>query len=217
MDCRLLDDILRFVGSDKSCTFVMCSMVFNYLLAVQIRNCIKQEYRREKLANVLLALGVVANLCFLGYFKYKNFFADNLNEVFGLSLEITKVVLPLGISFITFQKIGFLIDVRSKIVKDFSLDNYFVFVFFFPQLIAGPIVHYREMMPQFDRFSLRLSSDKFCYWYLSFFAGIIQKSHFGGWSRIICVPWIFSSSPRGASGTFCRLDERACFYISSLF
>ncbi len=155
--------------------FVMCSMVFNYLLAVQIRNCIKQEYRREKLANVLLALGIVANLCFLGYFKYKNFFADNLNEVFGLSLEITKVVLPLGISFITFQKIGFLIDVRSKIVKDFSLDNFFVFVFFFPQLIAGPIVHYREMMPQFDRFSLRLSSENFVIGICLFSLGLFKK------------------------------------------
>lgn len=135
---------------------VMLSVIFNYVIAKNIQKNLHLE--RERLASMLLALGITANICLLGYFKYKNFFLENLNDVFQLNFALTHIALPLGISFITFQLIGFLMDVKSRTIKDISLPHFFVFVFFFPQLIAGPIVHYREMMPQFLNIKLKLQS-----------------------------------------------------------
>ncbi len=76
---------------------------------------------------------------------------DNLNDIFGLPLSLRAIVLPIGISFFTFQKTAFLVDVYQGKVQRFDLLNYALFVTFFPQLIAGPIVHHAEMMPQFAR------------------------------------------------------------------
>jgi alginate O-acetyltransferase complex protein AlgI len=100
---------------------------------------------------LVLALGIAFNVAFLGYFKYSNFALSTLNDLAGTHFVLIHVVLPLGISFITFQKIAFLIDVQAGRIESFTLRDYLLFVLFFPQLIAGPIVHYREMMPQFHR------------------------------------------------------------------
>jgi alginate O-acetyltransferase complex protein AlgI len=105
--------------------------------------------RRPEVARAALITGIVFNLCFLGYFKYLTFGQQALNDLFGTGFVLTQLVLPLGISFITFQKIAFLVDVHAGRVSRFMFREYALFVLFFPQLIAGPIVHYREMMPQF--------------------------------------------------------------------
>jgi alginate O-acetyltransferase complex protein AlgI len=115
----------------------------------------KLSEERRKSALPLLFVGIIANVCFLGYFKYRNFFLDTTNHLFSTHLPLISIILPLGISFITFQKIAFLVDVYSGRVKEFTFLKYLLFVMFFPQLVAGPIVHYREMMPQFERLSLR--------------------------------------------------------------
>lgn len=98
----------------------------------------------------VLAGGVVFNLCLLGYFKYAGFLVVNFNSLFGAGIPVPDIVLPIGISFITFQKIAFLVDAHRGEVKNFSLLNYALFVTFFPQLIAGPIVHHAELLPQLD-------------------------------------------------------------------
>jgi alginate O-acetyltransferase complex protein AlgI len=102
-------------------------------------------------ARAVLIGGIAFNLALLGYFKYAMFFMQTLNDLFGAGLTVPKIILPIGISFITFQKIAFLVDAHRGLVRNFSLRNYALFVTFFPQLIAGPIVHHAEMMPQFDR------------------------------------------------------------------
>jgi D-alanyl-lipoteichoic acid acyltransferase DltB (MBOAT superfamily) len=96
-------------------------------------------------------LGLAGNLMVLGYFKYANFFVDNLNAVAGLDLYLGQVVLPLGISFFTFQKIAFLVDAYRGRVERLNLLDFSLFVSFFPQLIAGPIVHHSEIIPQLRR------------------------------------------------------------------
>jgi alginate O-acetyltransferase complex protein AlgI len=99
----------------------------------------------------VLTLGIVMNLGVLGYFKYANFFVGNVNALFELGWVMQQVVLPLGISFFTFQKIAYLVDsYRGETGKHDFLD-FALFVSFFPQLIAGPIVHHKEMMPQFHQ------------------------------------------------------------------
>jgi len=105
----------------------------------------------RRASGVALAAGIVFNLGLLGYFKYAMFFTQNLNDLFGAGLTVPKIILPIGISFITFQKIAFLVDAHRGLVRNFSLQSYALFVTFFPQLIAGPIVHHAEMMPQFEK------------------------------------------------------------------
>ncbi|MDH3413339.1 MAG: MBOAT family protein, partial [Gammaproteobacteria bacterium] len=112
---------------------------------------VKRGQGRGAVTRGLLAAGVAINLGALCYFKYANFFVDNVNELFGLNLFLATIVLPIGISFYTFQKVAFLVDVYQGKVGEFRLLDYALFVCFFPQLIAGPIVHHSEMMPQFRK------------------------------------------------------------------
>ncbi|HSI60515.1 MAG TPA: MBOAT family O-acyltransferase [Ideonella sp.] len=96
-----------------------------------------------------LGLGVAANLALLAYFKYANFFIDSLNAAFGTPWTLGHVVLPIGISFFTFTQIAFLADACQKGVREYSFVHYGLFVTYFPHLIAGPVLHHAQMMPQF--------------------------------------------------------------------
>ncbi len=97
------------------------------------------------------ALGIAFNLGTLIYFKYANFVVANVEAATGVHFDLGTIILPLGISFFMFQKIAFLADAYSNEVEAFSVRRFLLFVFFFPQLIAGPIVHHREIMPQMDK------------------------------------------------------------------
>lgn len=99
-------------------------------------------------SRAVLTVGITFNLCLLGYFKYAGFFVANVDNIFGAQWLVPNIILPIGISFITFQKIAFLVDAHRGLVRNFTLLNYTFFVTFFPQLIAGPITHHSEIMPQ---------------------------------------------------------------------
>ena len=124
------------------------SVLVNYGLARAIQ---KRVRAHRATSRALLLAGIVGNVAFLSYFKYWNFFLGVGNDLFTAGYVMTEIVLPLGISFITFQKIAFLIDVFYERTTSFTFREYLLFVLFFPQLIAGPIVHYREVMPQFAK------------------------------------------------------------------
>ncbi len=94
-------------------------------------------------------MGIVANVALLGYFKYSDFFISNLNKALDSDIVLLHLALPLAISFFTFQQIAYLVDSYRGETKGYDFLNYALFVTFFPQLIAGPIVHHKEMMPQF--------------------------------------------------------------------
>lgn len=96
-----------------------------------------------------LLLGVVFNLGLLGYFKYAGFFIESLNTFGSWLIPVPEITLPLAISFFTFQQIAYLVDVSRDECQEYQFRHYALFVLFFPQLIAGPIVHHKEMMPQF--------------------------------------------------------------------
>jgi alginate O-acetyltransferase complex protein AlgI len=148
------------------------SILINYGLARALQ---RTSDARAALSRAILVAGIMFNLCFLGYFKYLNFFEGALNDTFGSGFVLTQLILPLGISFITFQKIAFLVDVQGGRVSDFSLADYGLFVLFFPQLIAGPIVHYREMMPQFRAASCRFNPEDAAVGLSLFFFGLAKK------------------------------------------
>ena len=118
---------------------ILSSMLFNYVVGIYL---VKQK--------ALLTFGIVANVALLGYFKYADFFIDNLNNVVGTDVDLLNLALPLAISFFTFQQIAYLVDSYRGETKEYDFLNYANFVTFFPQLIAGPIVHHKEMMPQFS-------------------------------------------------------------------
>lgn len=97
----------------------------------------------------LLIFGILFNILLLAYFKYTNFLLDNFNGVFGANVPLPHIILPLGISFFTFTQIAFLVDAYKEKIKEYDLLNYMLFVTYFPHLLAGPILHHSEMMPQF--------------------------------------------------------------------
>ncbi len=148
------------------------SILINYVI---VRLLLRFDERRPKASSALFWTGIVFNLCFLGYFKYRDFGMQISNDVFGTSFVFDKLILPLGISFITFQKIGLLVDVRAGRVSKVNLREYLLFVLFFPQLIAGPIVHFREVMPQFEKLRVKLTSENVVVGLALFFSGLFKK------------------------------------------
>ena len=121
-------------------------MLFNYIIG----NALNENFEKIKIHNkILLGFGITANLLLLGYFKYSDFFLENFNLAFDGSVPLLHLALPLAISFFTFQQVAYLVDSYRKETAEYDFLNYALFVTFFPQLIAGPIVHHKEMMPQF--------------------------------------------------------------------
>ena len=98
-----------------------------------------------------LALAVGANLVLLGYYKYADFFLSSGNAILGTDWPAIGVILPIGISFFTFTQIAFLADAYAGKVNEYRFTYYILFVTYFPHLIAGPVLHHKEMMPQFDQ------------------------------------------------------------------
>jgi len=126
---------------------ILTSMLFNYVIGNSLNENFKKVQMHKK---TLLGFGIIANLSLLGYFKYTDFFLENFNLAFDGSVPLLHLALPLAISFFTFQQIAYLVDSYRGETAEYDFLNYALFVTFFPQLIAGPIVHHAEMMPQFS-------------------------------------------------------------------
>jgi len=124
------------------------SIAFNYASGFAIGRCAATGHPRA--ANAVTAFAIAANLAALGYFKYAGFAITNFDAITGASEAIPRIVLPLGISFFTFTQIAFLADTRRGIAREYNPIHYALFVTYFPHLIAGPILHHKEMMPQFE-------------------------------------------------------------------
>ena len=125
---------------------LMLSIVVNFC----IQRAITQETSRRKI-KFYLFLGVFINLLLIGYFKYANFFLSSIVALFGGRWIDREIFLPLGISFFTFQQIACLVDTYRGKIGRVPFLKYALFVSFFPQLIAGPIVLADSLFPQFDR------------------------------------------------------------------
>ena len=122
---------------------IIFSAIFNYSVAC----CLLKINKKYK--SFLLIFGIAVNLGLLSYFKYYNFFLENMAFFFENHIFLETIILPLGISFFTFQQIAFLVDVYKGIKKNYKFLPYFLFVTFFPQLIAGPIIYHNQLIPQF--------------------------------------------------------------------
>lgn len=133
---------------------LLCSILFNFGISLLI-------WRSKGQASLAwLIVGIAGNLGALGYYKYAQWLVSLAIDLGIHAQPLSDIILPLGISFFTFTQIGYLIDVKNDVAKERGFVNYVLFVTFFPHLIAGPILHHREIMPQFadrliDRFNLR--------------------------------------------------------------
>ena len=125
------------------------SIFFNYAIGSTLsRLSVLPDQHRPQPKGWLL-LGLVLNLALLGYYKYSGFLLTNIDHLLGNAPDLLNVTLPLAISFFTFTQIAYLVDSYRGEVKEYDLLNYALFVTFFPHLIAGPIIHHKEIMPQF--------------------------------------------------------------------
>ena len=164
---------LFFYGyyNTKYLILITASIAVNYGIALAIQT------HRAKAGRLFLVVGILFNVGLIGYFKYYDFFVENINAVFGCSFTLRRLLLPLGISFFTFQQLSFLISVWRGEEKVERFRDYCIFVTFFPQLVAGPIVLYSEMIPQFrDERRRFFHPDRFASGIWLFTVGLFKKA-----------------------------------------
>jgi len=162
---------------------LLTSIIFNFFAGKYLTESNDWQLTKRK---CLLIAGVAGNILLLGYFKYYDFFVSNINNIFNSEISGLQLTLPLAISFFTFQQIAYLIDSYRGEAKEYNFLNYAVFVSFFPQLIAGPIVHHKEMMPQFASLKSKIINHRniaagifiFC---IGFFKKIVIADTFAVW------------------------------------
>jgi D-alanyl-lipoteichoic acid acyltransferase DltB (MBOAT superfamily) len=191
---------------------LLISVLVNYSLG----QCIKSYKDGSGARRAVLTFGIIFNLGLLGYFKYFNFILDNLAYL-GLERNWPQIVLPIAISFFTFQQIAYLADTYANKTDDSNFLNYCVFVFFFPQLIAGPIVHHSEMMPQFAREahrSVRISN--ISVGLTIFFAGLFKKVVIADGIAVYASP-VFAAADGGAGVTTFEAWGAALAYTFQLY
>ena len=150
---------------------ILISMVVNYTIgSILAKNKIK-TYRKS-----ILTVGILFNVGLISYFKYYDFFIENVNWIFGTGFALKELLLPLAISFYTFQQIAYLVDSYRLETKEYNFFSYGLFVSFFPQLIAGPIVHHGDMMPQFgERKTYRVQYENISKGLIIFAIGLFKK------------------------------------------
>jgi alginate O-acetyltransferase complex protein AlgI len=185
-------------------------IVFNYFYGIKL----SRDHHEGRSTPIALAVGLAVNLAVLAYYKYTNFFIDNANVVFGTHFVLQTIILPLGISFFTFQKIAYLVDAYRGEAEEYNFLDFSLFVMYFPQLIAGPIVHHKEMIPQFRKASIfKLCPDDLAAGLTLFTIGVIKKVLIAdtvtGWSDPI-----FAAAHSGAAPT---LIDAWCGALSFAF
>ena len=156
---------------------LLASISGNFLIGVQISS-LSDAYDAKKRTRSKrwLTFGIIANLVLLSYFKYANFFIENLNDALGSNWDIGRVILPIGISFFTFTQIAYLVDTWRKGLREYKFVHYGLFVTYFPHLIAGPVLHHAQMMPQFkDAATYRFNPANFTAGLAIFALGLFKK------------------------------------------
>lgn len=195
-------------------SLLLASILFNYFVGYGLaRGGDVGSPRRRR----LLALGIVCDLGLLAYFKYANFFIDTLNTTLGMSYGFAEILLPLGISFFTFTQIAFLVDAARGEAKEFDFIHYVLFVTYFPHLIAGPVLHHKEMMPQFGLASTYRLNTEFLTVGLTIFAlGLFKKVVLADGVAPFATP-VFAAADAGESLTFFQAWGGALAYTLQLY
>lgn len=154
-------------GEPKYIILMLISIVMNYILGLAMN-----KYKEKK--RLVLVIAIILNIGLLGYFKYFNFFISTINNISGVNLFLRNIALPVGISFYTFQILSYIIDLyREEIEVQKNILNLALYISFFPQLIAGPIVKYRDVEKEINERSS--SVDDIYYGLKRFIYGLSKK------------------------------------------
>jgi D-alanyl-lipoteichoic acid acyltransferase DltB (MBOAT superfamily) len=160
--------------SPRFVPLLLGSVAFNYLMGRVLLGQVRGGRTRRSATTLFVSVAV--NLTVLAYFKYANFFLDSFNTVAGTHWDIGRIILPIGISFFTFTQIAYLVDTYQGKVKETNALHYLLFVTYFPHLIAGPVLHHKEMMPQFAlRTTYRFQLTNFSVGVGFFIIGLFKK------------------------------------------
>lgn len=191
---------------------ILGSILFNYTTGIILGN---QEQEGAKKG--VLVVGISINLATLGYFKYANFFVNNLNSAIGSDFHVNTMILPLAISFFTFQQITYLVDAYKGETREYNFLHYSLFVTFFPQLIAGPIVHHKEMLPQFVKDGVyRLKHENLAVGITVFAIGLFKKVCLADGIAQYATP-VFQAAEAGVSVSFIEAWGGALAYTFQLY
>lgn len=140
-------------GEPRYFLLMIASIFVDYFISINI----EKNNKNKKIKILLLAISIIFNVGILFFFKYINFFIENINSIFNMSLNNVKITLPLGISFYTFQTMSYTIDVfLGKVKAEKNIINFGAFVCLFPQLIAGPIVKYIDISKELKNRDINL-------------------------------------------------------------
>lgn len=189
---------------------LVASIGFNYSLAHFM-------IRQQRIAKLLLIMGIAANLSLLIYYKYANFFVNNFNWLTNTDFQLSPIILPLAISFFTFQQITYLIDTYHDDSASYSFWHYCLFVTFFPQLIAGPIVYHKEMLPQFTQKTFsQYQIERLSVGLTIFFFGLFKKVILADNVAVYATP-IFTMAEQGQTIDFFMAWQAALAYTLQLY
>lgn len=187
------------------------SIAFNYLMGLAIARASGDSARRT-----LMAAGVGANLAVLAYYKYAGFLLSQVLRLPGASEAGAGLILPLGISFFTFTQIAFLVDVSRGLAREYNPVHYALFVTYFPHLIAGPVLHHKEMMPQFSRDqTYRPEAENFSVGLTMFALGLFKKVILADGCAVAAAAIFDTSAP--ATRTFFAAWTGALSYALQIY
>ena len=194
---------------------LLCSIFFNFSIGKVLAG--DNARRRVNQGKWILGFGVAANLALLAYFKYAHFFVETGNAALGLGWQIETIVLPLGISFYTFTQIAFLVDAHRGEVKEVNFIHYALFVTYFPHLIAGPVLHHKEMMPQLSHpETYRARWDNLSVGLTIVSIGLFKKAVLADGVAPFATP-VFKAASEGISVTFVDAWVGALAYTFQLY
>ncbi|OAN49231.1 hypothetical protein A6A04_03710 [Paramagnetospirillum marisnigri] len=192
---------------------LLASISVNYLLVQGVLGAAPGSSRRLAIAT----LGIVGNLCLLGWFKFAGFLAFNFNALTSSAIDLGQIILPLGISFFTFQKIGLLVDAQRGDIDEVSFMDYLTFVTFFPQLIAGPIVLFPDVHDQLRTPGLIGIRTERVQAGLSLFAlGLAKKTLIADAMAAMATP-VFNAAQKGTSLSFAEGWTGALAYSFQIY
>ncbi|GJL51091.1 MAG: alginate O-acetylation protein [Nitrospirales bacterium] len=191
---------------------IIGSIIMNYSIGKTLS---RQQGHNPSM--LLLGTGITLNLTLIGYFKYANFFLENMNVTLGSHYSLDHIILPLGISFFTFQQIAYLVDAYRGETTNNSFLQYCLFVTFFPQLIAGPIVHHKEILPQFaQRAIFTFNPENLSVGLTIFTLGLFKKVILADTLAGYASP-VFSAAEQGVTLTFFEAWGGSLAYTFQLY
>jgi alginate O-acetyltransferase complex protein AlgI len=214
--------IFYYIWSPRFLLLLLLVMAANWLLGILIsqqKSTTSQDNLEDKVSgwmSLILILGIGLNLILLGYFKYSNFLIDIVNGIGIRQGSVDNLILPLGISFYTFEQISYLVRIANGKGQPYSYSRFLLFVSFFPHLIAGPILNADELIPQFRKMNYRLDWRDLAIGFTVFAIGLFKKAVIADSVAVYATP-IFNAADAGTSISFLLAWQAAIAYTLQLY